>query len=69
MDDSKVFMFPDANKGSIDPALMMALMNNGGFGGGNAIWVLFLWMMWQNGMFGNNGYGFGGNGGTGFLAN
>lgn len=69
MDDSKVFMFPDAAKSGIDPALMMALMNNGGFGGGNAIWILFLWMMWQNGMFGNNGYGFGGNAGTGFLAN
>jgi hypothetical protein len=48
---------------------MMALMNNGGFGGGNAIWILFLWMMWQNGMFGNNGFGNFGNGGTGFLAN
>lgn len=69
MDDSKVFMFPDAAKSGIDPALMMALMNNGGFGGGNAIWILFLWMMWQNGMFGNNGFGgFGGNG-AGFLAN
>ena len=69
MDDSKVFMFPDSKNGSMDPALMMALMNNGGFGGGNAIWILFLWMMWQNGMFGNNGFGgFGGNG-AGFLAN
>lgn len=69
MDDSKVFMFPDSRNGNMDPALMMALMNNGGFGGGNAIWILFLWMMWQNGMFGNNGFGgFGGNG-AGFLAN
>lgn len=66
MDDSKVFMFPDANKSSIDPALLMALNNGGGFGNGNWIWILFLWMMW-----GNNGWnnGFGGNNGTGFLAN
>lgn len=66
MDDSKVFMFPDANKSSIDPALLMALNNGGGFGNGNWIWILFLWMIW-----GNNGWnnGFGGNNGTGFLAN
>ena len=68
MDDSKVFMFPDAAKNSnIDPALLMTLMNNGGFGNGNWIWVLFLWMMW--GGYGN-GFGGGfGNNGTGFLAN
>lgn len=69
MDDSKVFMFPDAaSKGSIDPNLLLALQNNGGFGGnGGWIWILFLWMMWQNGGYGNNGFGFGN--GTGFLAN
>lgn len=67
MDDSKVFMFPDAAKSSIDPALLMALNNNGGFGNGNWIWILFLWMMWGYGGW-NNG-GFGGNNGTGFLAN
>ena len=71
MDDSKVFMFPDGAKSSssIDPALLMALQNNGGFGGnGNWIWILFLWMMWG---YGGNGWGngFGGNNGTGFLAN
>ena len=68
MDDSKVFMFPDgSSKGSIDPALLMALNNNGGFGNNGAwIWILFMWMMWQNGgMYG----GFGGNNGTGFLSN
>lgn len=67
MDDSKVFMFPDStNRSSIDPALLMALNNNGGFGGGSWIWILFLWMMW-----GANGNGFSGfgNNGTGFLAN
>lgn len=67
MDDSKVFMFPDAAKSGIDPALLMTMMNNGGFGNANWIWVLFLWMMW--GGYGNGFGGFGGNNGTGFLAN
>ena len=68
MDDSKVFMFPDGNKSSIDPALLMALNNGGGFGNNNWIWILFMWMMYG---YGGNGFGgFGGNnGGTGFLAN
>ena len=55
MDDSKVFMFPEGTKGSIDPNLLLALNNNGGFGGGmGAYWIFFLWMMWaQNGRNGN----------------
>ena len=55
MDDSKVFMFPDgAKSSSIDPALLMALQNNGGFGGNGWYWIIFLWMMWQqNGGRGN----------------
>ena len=56
MDDSKVFMFPDgASKGTIDPNLLLALNNNGGFGGGMGFyWIFFLWMMWmQNGRNGN----------------
>lgn len=68
MDDSKVFMFPEnGTRSSIDPALLMALNNGGGFGNGNWIWILFLWMMW-----GANGNGFGngfGNNGAGFLSN
>lgn len=68
MDDSKVFMFPDAAKNSIDPGLLALLNNSGGFGNNNWIWVLFLWMMW--GANGNGwGNGFGGNNGTGYLAN
>lgn len=40
---------------SIDPNLLLALQNNGGFGGGNGwYWIMFLWMMWnQNGRNGN----------------
>lgn len=47
-----VFIYPDAARpasSSIDPNLMLALSNNGGFGGNNAwYWIIFLWMMWQN---------------------
>jgi hypothetical protein len=55
MDDSKVFMFPEgAKSSSIDPALLMAMQNNGGFGGNGWYWIIFLWMMWtQNGGRGN----------------
>ena len=56
MDDSKVFMFPDGGtKSGIDPNLLLALNNNGGFGGGMGFyWIFFLWMMWmQNGSRGN----------------
>lgn len=59
-------MFPEmgANNG-IDPNLLLALNNNGGFGGGNCIWILFLWLIWgANGWGGNNGFG-----GNGFLSN
>lgn len=67
MADSKVFMFPEgASNSSIDPGLLALLNNNGGFGGNNWLWIVFLWMIW-----GANGNGFGGfgNNGTGFLAN
>ena len=67
MDDSKVFMFPEgSSKSSIDPALLLALQNNGGFGNnGGWLWILFLWMIW-----GANGNGFGnGFGNNGYLAN
>ena len=59
MDKDSVLVFPDAlSRGAssgIDPNLLLALNNNGGFGGGNGwYWILFLWMMWnQNGRNGN----------------
>lgn len=67
MDDSKVFMFPDGgSKSSIDSGLLALLNNNGGFGNnGYWIWILFMWMIYG----GNWNNGFGGNNGTGFLAN
>lgn len=72
MGENGVLVFPDAAAGraasSIDPNLLLALQNNGGFGNnGNWIWILFLWMMW--GGYGNGFGGFGNGNGTGFLAN
>ena len=52
------------NKG-IDPGVL-AMMNNGGFGGNGAwIWIIFLAFLW--GGWGGRGFG-GANDGTGFLA-
>ena len=65
-----VYVFPDAmaKASGIDPNLLLALQNNGGFGNnGNWIWILFLWLIWGNNGWGGNG--FGGNNGTGYLAN
>jgi hypothetical protein len=71
MGENGVLVFPDAAKAassSLDPNLLLALQNNGGFGNnGNWIWILFLWMLYGNNGWNNNG--FGGNGGTGYLAN
>ena len=49
MSDSKVFMFPDAPcqaTNGTDPATLMAMMNNGGFGNGSWIWVIFLFFLY-----------------------
>ena len=73
MKEDGVFIYPNVGSGnasSIDPNLLLALNNNGGFGGnGNWMWIMFLWWMsmYNNGNWGGNG--FGGNSGTGFLAN
>lgn len=51
-----VLVFPDAARAaasSIDPNLLLALQNGGMNGGNSWIWILFLWMMWQNGGYGN----------------
>ena len=73
MANEKVFMFPEGgSNSSIDPALLMALNNNGGFGGNGAwLWIIFLFFLYP--MFRNGGF-FGNNGGlstsgTGYLAN
>ena len=79
MGENGVLVFPDAGTGrsnsSIDPALLLALSNGGGFGNMNPFWMMFMLpfiypffgsMMGGNGWFGG---GFGGNNGTGFLAN
>ena len=59
-------MFPEVGNGGIDPNLMLALNNNGGFGGNNWIWILFLWLIWG---WGGNGAWGNGMGGNGFLSN
>ena len=74
-----VYVFPDGGSGSrsgIDPNLLLAMNQNGGFGGGAGwLWPMFMWMMFPW-LFGGNGFGgFGGFGGsanllgTGFLSN
>lgn len=78
MSESKIYTIPDGNN-SINPALMMALSQNGGFGGGaNWLWPMFMFLMFPW-LFGGMGGGFGGFGGfgnnagnilgTGFLSN
>lgn len=82
MGETKTYVFPENGNGSnssVDPALLLALSQNGGFGGGAGwMWPMFMWMMFpwlfgsMGGGFGGFG-GFGGNGGavlgTGYLAN
>ena len=71
MGENGVLVFPDAATGraasSIDPNLLLALQNNGGFGNnGNWLWILCMWMIWG---YGGNGFGNGFGGGNGMLAN
>ena len=64
MSETKVFNVPDGNN-SIDPGLMLALSQNGGFGNGSWMWMMFMWILFPWLFNGNNGI----NGGNGFLAN
>ena len=65
MENSKIMMFPEMGSNSIDPNLLLALNNNGGFGGNNWMWILFLWLVWGANGWGGNGFG----GNNGFLSN
>lgn len=69
MANGNVYMIPDNAGNSLDPNLMMALSQNGGFGNnGNWMWMMFMWILFPWIFNGNNGWGNNGNG-TGFLAN
>ena len=77
-----VYVFPEGGstgtRSSVDPNLLLALNQNGGFGGGASwLWPMFMFMMYPW-LFGGAGFGgFGGFGGgagagllgTGFLSN
>ena len=66
MSESKIYTIPDGNN-SLDPNLMLALSQNGGFGNGNWMWMMFMWILFPW-LFNGNGFG-NGFGGNGFLAN
>lgn len=67
MSDSKVYMVPDGNN-TLDPNLMLAMTQNGGFGNGaNWMWPMFLFILFPW-LFNGNGFG-NGFGNNGFLAN
>lgn len=50
-------LMQNANKGSMDPAALMAMMNNNGMNGNGGwwIWIILLFFCW--GGFGGNGFG------------
>lgn len=69
MSETKTLVFPESgNANGLDPNLLLAMNNGGGFGNmgnGGWIWLIFLWALW-----GGNGFGFGGNrGGLGNTIN
>ena len=70
MSESKIYTIPDGGN-SLDPNLMFALSQNGGFGNnGSWMWMMFMWILFPWIFGGNNGFGGLNNGaGTGFLAN
>lgn len=50
-------LMQNSNKGSFDPAALMGMMNNGGLGGGNSMWLIILFVLFGFGGFGGNGFG------------
>ena len=62
-ESAKTYVF-DSARGSMDPSTLLALMNggNGGFGGGNWMWIIFLFFLYG---WGGNGFGGFGRGGYG----
>lgn len=66
---SNITMVPDScfrgnDNNSIETALLASMMNSGGFGNSNWMWIIFLFFlepMMRNGWFGNGGYGNGNN--------
>ena len=67
MDDSKIFMFPDGGTRQTSSdvnSLLPLLMCNGGFGGSNWVWIIFLFFLYplmrNGGLFGNMGQNGGG---------
>lgn len=63
-EDAKTYVFDSASRSSMDPTALLAMMNNGGFGGGNWMWIIFLFFLYGwggNGLFGRNGTGMLGN--------
>ena len=75
MSDAKTYIFgeggssnsmlsalaPLLNRSGIDPSLLLAMNNNGGFGGNNSwLWIIFLFFIWGwggNRAWGNNASG------------
>lgn len=58
-------LMQNCNKG-MDPSAMMAMMNNGGFGGNGCWWWIWIILLW--GIWGGNGFGANGQNGIGRLA-
>ena len=49
-----VYVFPESMSKAtgIDPNLLLALNNNGGFGNNGAwLWIMFMWMIWGNNVY------------------
>ena len=69
MSETKTYVFPENGEGGgyrgIDPALLVALNQNGGMANGAMwMWPMFMFMMYPW-LFGGMGNGFGGFGGWG----